>query len=276
MARKGKLKTIQKNESEERPIRFRRYQYLFLIVCEDENTEPAYFKNFISQIPEKTIYLKPVGTGRDPKGVVEEAIKERGKLLIEARKEVDVVWAVFDKDDAHENSTKIQRFEDAFEIAKNNSIEVAYSNEAFELWLLLHLVDVNNVMELPRTEVYNLLQENIRINKTYSTFEYEHGNANILHIISEIGNQSAAIERAGILLEKQNEKTPIEANPSTKIHILVKQLLELIAYFSYESEKKTKGKRRSLVEVLRQSPLVGVDFDISRQEDLPRDIDFSK
>jgi RloB-like protein len=236
MARKGKLKNTQKNESETRPERFMRYQYLFLIVCEDQNTEPAYFKNFISQIPEETIYLKAVGTGRDPKGVVEQAVKEKENLSIEAKKEVDVVWAIFDKDDADENTTKIQRFNDAFEIAENNRIEVAYSNEVFELWLLLHLADVDNDTPLPRAEVYNLLQENIRLNEAYSSFEYEHGNANILQIISEIGSQSTAISRAEILLDMQSAKTIIEANPSTKIHVLVKELLELIAYFSYKPD----------------------------------------
>jgi hypothetical protein len=40
--------------------------------------------------------------------------------------------------------------------------------------------------------------------------------------------------------------------------------------------KQLKGKRKSLVEVLRKSPLVGVELDFSRAEDLPRDIDFSK
>ena len=96
MAKKGKVSKFQEQESEERPVRFRRYQYLFLIVCEDENTEPLYFKNFKAQIPNETIYLRPVGTGRDAKGVVEQALKERDKLAIEAKREVDVVWAVFD------------------------------------------------------------------------------------------------------------------------------------------------------------------------------------
>ena len=71
MAKKGKLKEFQEKELEERPIRFKRYHYLFLIVCEDENTEPTYFEHFKNQIPEETIFLKPVGTGReDRKSVV--------------------------------------------------------------------------------------------------------------------------------------------------------------------------------------------------------------
>ena len=234
MARKGKLTEFQEKELEERPARIKRYKYLFLIVCEDENTEPEYFKHFKDEIPEGTIFLKPVGTGRDAKGVVEQAILEKQKLSHEAKKDVDIVWAVFDKDDADENATKIKRFQDAFEIAKNNKIETAYSNEVFELWLLLHLTDVDSTIALLRATIYDLLQENIRRNEAYATFEYAHGNASILPIIYKIGNQDTAISRAEILLEKQNQKIPIEANPSTKVHILVKELLDWIVYFSYQ------------------------------------------
>jgi len=237
MAKKGKLKEFQEKELEERPIRFKRYQYLFLIVCEDENTEPTYFEHFKNQIPEESIFLKPVGTGRDAKGVVEQAIIEKEKLSIESKKEVDVVWAVFDKDDADENATKIKRFEDAFEIAKDNKIETAYSNEVFELWLLLHLSEVDSSVTLPRTKIYALLQENIRGYEGYKTFEYEHGNILILQIIYEIGSQEDAINRAEKLLQLQVAKIPIEANPCTRVHILVTELLELIRYFSYEPDK---------------------------------------
>ncbi len=236
MAKKGKLKEFQENELEERPIRFKRYQYLFLIVCEDENTEPTYFEHFKNQIPKETIFLKPVGTGRDAKGVVEQAIVEREKLSVESKKDVDVVWAVFDKDDSDENTTKIKRFEDAFEIAKDNNIETAYSNEVFELWLLLHLSEVDANVALPRAEIYTLLQENIRTYEKHKTFEYEHGNASILQIIYEVGSQEDAINRAKKLLQLQGAKTPIEANPSTKVHILVTELLEWITYFSYEPD----------------------------------------
>lgn len=97
MAKKGKVKTFEDKEPEERPKRFRKYKYLFLIVCEDENTECKYFEQFKVQIPEETIYLKTVGTGRDPKGVVERAIVETENLVASTGKEVDVVWVVFDK-----------------------------------------------------------------------------------------------------------------------------------------------------------------------------------
>jgi RloB-like protein len=234
MAKKGKVKKFQDTESDERPVRFRRYQYLFLIVCEDENTEPLYFKNFKEQIPNETIYLRPVGTGRDAKGVVEEALKEKDKLALESKKEVDVVWVVFDKDDADENATKIQRFNDAFDIAEKYKIKAAYSNEVFELWLLLHLMDVDSTMPLPRKTIYELLQAHIQQYENYSTFQYKHGNGDILAIIKDIGNQNRAISRAETLLKKHKGKKAIEANPSTMVHLLVKEILEWIAYFSFK------------------------------------------
>ena len=237
MAKKGKLKEFQEKELEERPIRYKRYKYLFLIVCEDENTEPTYFQDFKNQIPEETIFLKPVGTGRDAKGVVEQAIVEKEKLSIEAKREVDVVWAVFDKDDADKNATKIKRFEDAFEIAKDNKIKTAYSNEVFELWLLLHLTEVDANVALPRAKIYTLLQENIRGYEGHKKFEYKHGNVSILQIIYKVGCQEDAISRAEKLFQLQVSKTPIEANPNTMVHILVTELLELVTYFSYEPAK---------------------------------------
>jgi hypothetical protein len=232
MARKGKNKKVQERKNEQRPVRFRRYKYLFLIVCEDQNTEPAYFRQFKSQIPKDTLYLREIGTGLDPKGVIDFAIIEKNKLSVESRKDVDAVWAVFDKDDADKNDTTIKRFNDAFDNAKSNNIQIAYSNEVFELWLLLHLTDVDMKVALPRQNIYGLLEEHIIKNTAYSTWKYQHGNADILKIIQEVGNQNNAINRAKILFTFHEGKAPIEANPSTKMHILVNELLDWIAYYS--------------------------------------------
>ncbi len=42
-----------------------------------------------------------------------------------------------------------------------------------------------------------------------------------------------------------------------------------------EQNNPINEKRKSLVKVLRNSPIVGVKLDTSRQDDLPRDIDLS-
>lgn len=234
MAKRGKLKKFAKKEAKERPIRFRCYKYLFLIVCEDQKTEPAYFEEYISQIPEDTIYLRPIGTGRDPKGVVERAIIERDTLEKEAKREVDEVWVVFDKDDADENATKVQRFKDAFQIAKTENFEVAYSNEVFELWLLLHFINVDKETPLHRNEVYKCLKVEIQKIPKYADYEYDHKviDPRTIEVVFESGDRDSAINRAQILMEHHKDCEPIKANPLTKVHLLVQALLAWIKYFS--------------------------------------------
>lgn len=134
MARRGTVSKAKVKDKDKRPIRWRRYPHLFLIVCEDGNTEPYYFRTFEKHIPEETIFLRAVGTGRSSKGVVEQAIIEKEKLAIEANKNVDEVWVVFDKDDAEKVPANKLRFTDAFKIAQEEKMRVAYSNEVFELW----------------------------------------------------------------------------------------------------------------------------------------------
>lgn len=237
MAKRGKIVKPILKESEARPERLKKYKYLFLIVCEDEKTEPSYFEYFKAQIPEDSIYLRSVGVGRDPKGVVLSAISERNKLALESKKEVDKVWVVFDKDDADENATKIKNFEDAFTIALGEEFEIAYSNEVFELWLLLHFTKIDKNVALPRNKVYEMLQEQIRKTKKYESYAYDHAHPNkkTIEIVFEIGNIDNAIKRAELLFENQKEKKPIDANPSTRVHLLVQQLREWIIYYSYSS-----------------------------------------
>jgi hypothetical protein len=99
---------------------------LILIVCEGSKTEPNYFKGF--QLTNVDVH----GTGSNTLSVVQKAID----LKREARKMgkiYDQVWCVFDRD-----SFTPARFNDALQLANNNSFSVAYSNEAFELWYILH------------------------------------------------------------------------------------------------------------------------------------------
>lgn len=146
MAKKGVVNKKNLKNDDDRPVRWRKYPHLFLIVCEDQNTEPDYFTRFRDQFPEETVFLRTVGVGRSALGVVEQCIQEREKLADESNKTVDETWSVFDKDDADQVPANAIRFSNAFELAKREGISVACSNEVFELWLLLHLVDVDPAM----------------------------------------------------------------------------------------------------------------------------------
>lgn len=234
MGRKGNVNRRKERETVERPERIRKYKYLFLIVCEDQNTEPSYFRSFKSRIPEETIFLKEVGAGRDPKGVVEQAVTERDALKERARKTVDTVWVVFDKDDADGNATKTQRYKDAFTIAGENNFKLAHSNEVFELWLLLHLTDVDPEIALPRHQIYSKLEALIKALPDHADFSYEHGNAAILTIIAKAGDEQAAMQRADALVEYHGKKDPILSNPVTHVQELLKDLYEWIDFYGWK------------------------------------------
>ena len=97
-----------------------------LIVCEGENTEPSYFRQF--RLSSATI--KPIGEGYNTVSLVNRAI------ALAQEKSYDQVWCVFDKDDFSQVD-----FNNAIAIAEAQCFGVAYSNQAFEYWIILHFND---------------------------------------------------------------------------------------------------------------------------------------
>lgn len=97
-----------------------------LIVCEGKNTEPSYFNQFRLS----SAKVKPVGVGYNTISLVNRAI------YLSEQDTYDQVWCVFDKDDFNEND-----FNKAIQIAQTNNFGVAYSNQSFEYWFILHFDD---------------------------------------------------------------------------------------------------------------------------------------
>ena len=106
----------------------------FLIFCEGP-TESGYFSSF----KKKT---KVLGGGSALK-IVEAAIAQKKRGV----KEVDQYWFVFDKDE-----TPSHDFDRAIELAKGNNIKVAWSNQAFELWFILHYQELSKRCDRRRYE----------------------------------------------------------------------------------------------------------------------------
>lgn len=232
MARRGKLNEKQAKDAIERPARDRKYTYHILIACEDENTEPYYFgeyKKLFEEIwPKETLFLKPIGTGRNSLGVVQQAIEERSKL----ETTVDQTWAVFDKDDLDKSEGNIERFNEAFDLGEEEEVKIAYSNECFELWLLLYFEDVDKETAIPRAEIYSRLEKAIQKHKL--DFEYNHGNSDVIDHVYECGNKEKAIERAKSLQDFHKGKKQIDSNPNTLVYNLVEELDSWLEYYRYE------------------------------------------
>jgi len=171
---------------------------IFLIVCEGEKTEPNYFQKF--RVPGSIIDVR--GTGANTDSLVKEAIKLKNKASY------DQVWCVFDRD-----SFPLLNFNNALLLAAANNISVAYSNEAFELWYLLHFYYHDSATS--RNLYVKMLT--IRLGSKY--FKNDPDMFDKL-----ISMQSTAIKHAEKLLSTYPNHSPVSDNPSTTVHKLVLQL----------------------------------------------------
>ncbi|MDY6804625.1 MAG: RloB family protein [Cyanobacteriota bacterium] len=180
---------------------------LFLIVCEGEKTEPNYFQSF--PLPQYAIDVRGLGT--NPQNLVRKALK-----ISREEGEYDSVWCVFDRD-----SWKADDFNGAITYAEKNGIKVAYSNEAFELWYLLHFDYRDTAMS--REDYKSALTEKLRKAGLISSKErYRKNSENMYEMLEK--KQSKAIQNARTLLKQYNPPSPADDNPSTTVHLLVEQL----------------------------------------------------
>src|SRR5207244_2233378 len=101
-----------------------------LIICEDSKSSRLYFGAF--GIDPARAEVLTLGTGMNTDSLVEEAIRQR-KTAAANHQPYNEVWCVLDRD-----SFPLANYARAFELAGNWRIHVAWANEAFELWYLLH------------------------------------------------------------------------------------------------------------------------------------------
>lgn len=189
---------------------------LFLIICEGKNTEPLYFKSF--PVPTKTILVE--GGCNSKTALVEHAIT-RKKDYPERE-----VWCVFDYDvKPDESATQSEDFNNSITMAQANGMHVAWSNDAFELWFLLHYQQVDTAFT--RNEIYPKLKEiweldsfhNEAKTESFCRENYErHGG-------TESKMQQLAIRRARSLHEKYKSRTDYATHcPCTTVYLLVDEL----------------------------------------------------
>lgn len=104
-----------------------------LIVCEGEKTEPNYFRSF--RVTSAVIKIEALGKNTKDLVLTAKRLKEKA---IKENESFDQVWCVFDRD-----SFKKIDFNEALQIASQNGMKAAYSNEAFPITLsLLQLRDL--------------------------------------------------------------------------------------------------------------------------------------
>lgn len=182
---------------------------IILIVCEGERTEPNYFDQF----EVTNITIDPRGIGDNTIRLVKYAINES------KRNDYDQVWCVFDKD-----SFPKDNFNNAVQLAQNNDFGIAYSNESFELWYILHFEYLNS--QITRDQYIKKLN-NIFKSKKDEGFpdSYKKNDPNIYRILKPY--QHVAQKNAQNLSNNyESELIPSSATqcPVTYVYKLVEEL----------------------------------------------------
>lgn len=194
-----------------------------LIVCEGKATEPNYFHGLLAfhSIRSSVVDVHVVGTGRNTLGLVTFA-QEVYKASRKTGEPFDEVWCVFDCD-----SFPADDFDNA--IAKCESLphfSVAWSNESFELWFLLHLQDLQTSPVRGghgRAQEYYIEQLDDLL-ALLGVTKYSKSAPDMYALL--LPHRSLAASRAAKLLAKCDPATPChEQKPATTIPLLVTRLL---------------------------------------------------
>lgn len=203
----------------DRPEPFLSEKPTILIVCEGENTEPSYFNQF--RLSSATI--KPVGEGYNTISLVNRAIQ------IASQDSFEQVWCVFDKDDFSDSD-----FNNAIIIAEANNFGVAYSNQAFEYWIIMHFDD-HQGGGIHRVDYTS------KINKLLKPYGVKYDGSGSKIITEEIfelldgidektqkERKQLAITRAERNYDKFDHSNPAKEESSTTVFRLVKELLKYV------------------------------------------------
>ncbi len=210
-----------------------------LIVCEGEKTEPNYFKSF----PKSGVEVKIIGEGKNTNSLVNAAI-EHWEILAEDDYYYENMYIVMDRD-----SFKTENYNKSFKIVENFikkvnrkkkykhklssdfKASIIYTNEAFELWYLLHYDYYHSA--IARDKYKELLDKKMNI-------DYEKKSNNIYNILKNITDKNKGLQFAINNAVKLRKKNKPQTNPSTNVDILVKELI--CRYFKL---KKTECKNKN-------------------------------
>lgn len=229
MARKIKIPNERlkryAREEQKRKKDFRTKRKYYLIVCEGEKTEPNYFQGLKDDLPKGVLTYYQIdieGTGRSTQSLVDEALRLKKTYEQERNRPVDRLWVVFDRDSFSAND-----FNSAILRCQNTKPEIgcAWSNEAFELWYLLHFQYYENRMS--RTDYRGLIENSL---KPFlgNSFRYEKNNGKMFTILKEFGSLDTAIRNAKRLSTKFiGSQNYAEHNPCTMVWKLVEELMRL-------------------------------------------------
>ena len=203
---------FRKKQLSKRKYRTRSERSRILIVCEGAKTEPNYFKSIKSMLPCHLAHVIDIeGEGANTQSLVNRARRIRDAKA-SGDYSYDEVWVVFDRDSFPDHD-----FDNAIHSAEAAGMKAVWSNEAFELWYILHFEARQTGMN--RNEYKKCLDKHL--DETYKK-----NDPSMYKKLAAKGSEAQAIQRAKRLQEDHQDITPHNANPCTKVNILVERLNE--------------------------------------------------
>ncbi|MGE0738439.1 RloB family protein [Sulfurimonas sp.] len=200
---------FHKREKAKRKIKNKSESKSVLIALEDTKSSRYYFEKLVQHkgLSGKVIFAEHIGT--NPKKVLEAILSHKSNTIYDKK------WIVIDRD-----SFSNDDFKGTIGEARQKGICVAFSNESYELWILLHFKQVNAY-----TNREDLKSHLNKIFKEKFRKEYSKASADVYSLV--VGEQQTAINNAKRLVTKHIRdygKINVEQNPITMIYQLVECL----------------------------------------------------
>lgn len=218
---KSKIEQLKREKREakaakKRKVATREKIVRFLIVCEGERTEPNYFRELVKDKYSEVRSEDIIGEGRSTCALVKKTEEVKERLEHQRQLKFDRVWVVFDKDDFND-------FNEAIALAEKKGFMAAWSNEAFELWYLLHFVYLDAAIS--RADYIKKLENEIRKIKGYGDYAYKKNDVGIYSLLQKIGDEPQAKLRAAKLRSMFYDTKDYKSHkPCTRIDVLVDEL----------------------------------------------------
>lgn len=212
MSRNKNLQPWQRRQKRGRLVDRLAPRPLYLIVTNGD-TEATYFRHYRTPTGPKIVTVKK---SIHHSALVDRAIEERSKLIDQGKydSDLDETWLVIDRDFNPANKRDGQSFNEALKQAKSKRVRVAFSNDAFELWFVLHFQDLTR--HTSRVDLNKLLTKHLGR-------PYHKGSREDLYPFL-VGDREKALDRAAALYRKAGAAAG-NINPATAVHLLVEKLI---------------------------------------------------
>ena len=180
----------------------------YLIVTDAEKTEKNYFEGIKNIIPDnlKNDLQIKIYSNKALSKIIDFAAEQRNK-----DERFRDIWLVFDRDE-------VKNFDELIGEAKENKMNVAWSNPCFEIWLMSYFKNLENI---PTSK---------KCCETFEKIFKEKSEEKIYNILCENGDENKAIQRAR---EKYHQIRKEYSQPSkmigcTTVYKLVEELKKKI------------------------------------------------